>query len=104
MSGKFDFLHEDKHQSLPQTGCIAFTGQARHTQLTQNNKFAIRLQYLKKDGREDVYFLHADKHESILQVDTIDQNKFTISLQYLKKEVRVEVDFLCRLASQLFIN
>ena len=77
---------------------------ARHTQRTQNNKFVIHLQYLKKDGREDVYFLHADKHESILQVDTIDQSKFKISLQYLKKEVRVEDDFLCRLASHLFIN
>ena len=53
-------------------------------------------------------FLHADKHETILQVNTIDlgghgqaypntqNNKFRKSLQYLKKEMWDEVDFSCR--------
>ena len=53
-----------------------------------------------------VDFLHADKHESLLQIDTkilmgmvkdsqsSQNSKFTMSLQYLKKEVRDEVDFL----------
>ena len=27
------------------------------------------LQYLKKDTKDEVYFLHADKHQSSLQVD-----------------------------------
>ena len=51
-------------------------------------------------------FLHADKHKSLLQIDTMiligivkhsqssQNSKFTMSLQYLKKEVRDEVDFL----------
>ena len=59
------------------------------------------MQYLKKEvSDEDKHFFHADKHESLLQIDTmilmeISQNsKFTISLQYLKKEVGDEVDFL----------
>ena len=44
---------------------------ARHAQITQNNKFAISLQYLKKEMRDKVDFLHADEHESFLQIDTM---------------------------------
>ena len=39
----------------------------RHAQITQNNKFDISLQYLKKE----VDFLHSDEHESFLQIDTM---------------------------------
>ena len=58
------------------------------------------MQYLKKEGRDEVDFSHADKHQTMLQVDTINlsehgqaaeitQNiKFAKFLQYLKKEVR----------------
>ena len=79
---------------------------ARHAQITQNNKFAISLQYLKKELSDEVDFFHADKHESLLQTDSIilmemfkhsqiSQNrKFAMSLQYPKKEVKDEVDFL----------
>ena len=64
------------------------------------------MQYLKKEVIDEVDFLHADKHESLLQIDTMilmgiikhsqssQNSKFTMSLQYLKKEVRDEVDFL----------
>ena len=41
---------------------------ARHAQISQN-KFAISLQYLKKELSDEVDFLHADKHESMLQID-----------------------------------
>ena len=44
---------------------------ARHVQITQNNKFAISLQYLKEKVSDEVDFLHADKHESFLQTDTV---------------------------------
>ena len=79
---------------------------ARHAQITQNNKFAISLQYLKKELSDEVDFLHADKHESLLQIDSMilmgmvkhsqssQNSKFAMSLQYLKKEVKDEVDFL----------
>ena len=55
---------------------------------------------------DEVDFLHADKHESLLQIDTMilmgivkhsqssQNSKFTMSLQYFKKEVRDKVDFL----------
>ena len=44
---------------------------SRHAQITQNNKFAISLQYLKKEVRDKVDFLHADKDESFLEIDTM---------------------------------
>ena len=63
------------------------------------------MQYLKKEVSDEVDFLHVDKYESLLQIDTMiligivkhsqssQNSKFTMSLQYLKKEVRDEVDF-----------
>ena len=44
---------------------------ARHAQITQNKKFAISLQYLKKEVNEEVYFLHAGKHDIFLQIDDV---------------------------------
>ena len=43
----------------------------RHAQIIQNNKFAISLQYTRKEVRDEIDFLHADKHESFLQIDTM---------------------------------
>ena len=44
---------------------------ASHPHITQNNNFAISLQYLKKEVSDEVDFLYADKHESFLQIDTM---------------------------------
>ena len=45
---------------------------ARHIQSTQNNTFAISLQYLKKKVKDEVvFFLPADKCHRFLQIDTI---------------------------------
>ena len=44
---------------------------ARHAQISQNRQFVISLQYLKKEGRGEVDFLHADKYQTVLQIDTI---------------------------------
>ena len=85
----------------------------RHAQSTQNNQFAISLQYLKKDVSDELDFLHADKHKSLLQIDTMtlmeicrhyqksQNNEFSMHLQYFKKEFRDEVDFLHKLQSFL---
>ena len=70
---------------------------SRHVQITQNNRFAISLQCLKKEVSNEANFLHADKHESLLQIDTMilmemvkhsspQNRKFVMSLQYLEKE------------------
>ena len=63
---------------------------ARHALSTQNNKFAISLQYLKEKVTDEVDFLHADKHERFLQIDTIilgvcgQEFFFKIGIHYLQ--------------------
>ena len=42
----------------------------KHAQTTQNNKFAIFLQYHKKEVSDEVDFLHVDKSESLLKIET----------------------------------
>ena len=72
-------------------------------QITQNNKFPISLEYLKKEVNDEVDFFY--KHESLLQIDTMiligiaqhSQSPQIASLQclynILKKKLD-EVDFL----------
>ena len=91
----------------------------KYSQSSQNSKLAVSLQYLKKEVRDEVDFLHSDKHQSFLKGDfhtlgikffykvilsllmgmiyhsqSTQSNKPAISLQYLKREVRNEVHFL----------
>ena len=40
----------------------------KHSQSTQSNKFAISLQYLKKEVRKEVHFLYADEHQSFYKL------------------------------------
>ena len=35
---------------------------------SQNSKFAMSLQYLKKEVKDEIDFLHADKHQSFVKV------------------------------------
>ena len=81
----------------------------KHFQNSQNCKFLMSLQYLEKEGRDEVDFSHADKHQNFLQVDlktlsikffykgilslmmgmikhsqSAQSNKLAIALQYLK--------------------
>ena len=44
-------------------------GMVKHSQSSQNSKFAMSLQYLKKEAKDEVNFLRADKHQSFLKVD-----------------------------------
>ena len=65
---------------------------------------------------DEVYFLHANKHESLLQIDTMilmgmvkhsqssQKSKFVMSLKYLKKEVKDEADFLDADNNQSFLQ
>ena len=74
------------------------------------------MQYLKKEVCNEVDFLHADKHESLLKIDTMikieivkysqssQNSNFTMSLQYLKKEARDEVDFFRADKHQSFLQ
>ena len=87
---------------------------AKHVQIVQ--KLSISLQHLKKELSDEVDFLHADRHESLLQIDSMilmgmvkhsqssQNSKFAMSLQYLKKEVKDEVDFLHADKHQSFLK
>ena len=59
MKDEIDFLPADKRQRFFQSDTIIFDACARHTQITQNKKFAISLEYLKKEVSHEVDFLHA---------------------------------------------
>ena len=76
-----DFLLADKHQNFLQVDfntldikvsyqviLSLLMGMIKHSQSTQSNKFAISLQYLKKEVRNGVHFLHADKHQSFYKL------------------------------------
>ena len=44
---------------------------AKNAQISQNNKFAISSQYLKKEVNDEVEVLYVDKHEIFVQIDTM---------------------------------
>ena len=80
---------------------------AKHSQSSQNSKFAMSLQYLKKEVRDEVDFFYMQKNikdffKLILSfsayvakhVQITENNKFAICLHYFKKEVSDEVNFL----------
>ena len=73
---KLIFLQTDKHQCFLQVNfntlgikvsykviLSLLMGMIKHSLKTQSNKFAISLQYLKKEVRNGVHFLHANKTE-----------------------------------------
>ena len=69
------------------------------SKLSRITSYSFFLQHLKKEVSDEVDFVHADKHESLLQIDIMiligiamhsqssQNSKFPISLQYLKQEV-----------------
>ena len=71
----------------------------KHSQSTQRNKFVISFQYLKKEVRDGVHFLHADKHQSFYKLALLflmeatrhvqsNQNRNLVTfLQHIKKKV-----------------
>ena len=90
----------------------------KHSQSLPKGKFVMFLQHLRKEFRDEVDFLHADKHQNFLQVDfnildikisykvilsllmgrikhsqITQSNKLVISLQYLKKKLGMEFIF-----------
>ena len=89
---------------------------ARHAQIIQNKKFAFSLQYLKREVNDKVDFLHAGKHENLLQIDTMiliemvkhfqssQNSKFTMSVQYLKIEDRGKLIFCMQVSIKVAFN
>ena len=62
-------MHADKHENLIQIGTMILMGVVKHSKSSQNSKFTMSLQYLKKEVRDEVDVLHADKYHSFLKVD-----------------------------------
>ena len=64
MSDEVDLLHAGKHESLLQ---IDSMGMVKNFQSSQNSKFAMSLQCLKKQIKPGVDFLHAKFPKNFLQ-------------------------------------
>ena len=62
------FLHADKNESLLQIGSMILIGIVKHCQSSQNTNFAMSLQYLKKEVKDEIDFSPADKRQSFLKV------------------------------------
>ena len=70
MSDEVNFLHSDKHESLLQNDAMILLEFVKHSQSSQNGKFAMFLLYLRRKSKMKLIFLHADKHQIFLQGDT----------------------------------
>ena len=78
---KLIFLHTVKHQSFLDVDfntlgikvsdkmiVTLLMDMVKHSQSTGSNKFAISLQYVKKEAKDGVHFSHADKHQSFYKL------------------------------------
>ena len=86
---------------------LLLMGLVKHSQITQSNKFAISLQYLKKEGRNGGHFWHADECRSFYKlvltflmevarhVQNTQNRKLVIFLLYIKKNFRNYFVFCC---------
>ena len=61
----------DKRENFLQGDSIVLGVDSQHAQITQNDKFAISLQYIKENMNDEVGFLPADKCQRLLLIDTI---------------------------------
>ena len=64
MSDEVDLLHAGKHESLPQIDSMEMV---KNSQSFQNSKFAMSLQYLKKELKAEFDFLPAEFPKSLFQ-------------------------------------
>ena len=107
-----DLLHVDEHQvsyKLISTHWVSkfptrwyyHLGMIKHSQYTKSNKFPISLQYLNKEVRNGVYFLHAEKYHAVSTSwnylfdgsgYSTKSRKFTI---YWEKRIAVAFVFYC---------
>ena len=71
MGDEVDFLPANKHESFYKMIVSLWVCVSRHAQSTQNSKFAISLQHLKQNVKDEVGFFQADKRQSFFQIDTI---------------------------------
>ena len=63
VNDEVDFLHVEEDVGFQQIITMVLIGMVKHSQSSQNSNFLMSLQYLKQ-VRDEVNFLHADKHQS----------------------------------------
>ena len=63
MSDEVNLLHSGKHESLLQIDSMEMV---KNSQSSQNSKFVMSLQYLKKELKAEDDLLHAEFPESLL--------------------------------------
>ena len=63
VNDEVDFLHVEEDVGFQQINTMVLIGMVKHSQSSQNSNFVMSLQYLKQ-VRDEVNFLHADKHQS----------------------------------------
>ena len=63
VNDEVDFLHVEEDVGFQQIITMVLIGMVKHSQSSQNSNFVMSLQYLKQ-VRDEVNFLHADKHQS----------------------------------------
>ena len=61
-------MHANKRESLLQIDAAILMGMVQHSQSCGNRKFTMSLRYLEKYVKDEVDFLHTDKHQSFLRV------------------------------------
>ena len=64
MSDEVELLHAGKHESLLQIDGMQMV---KNSQSSQNSKFAMSLQYLKKELKAEVDFFHTGFPKSLFQ-------------------------------------
>ena len=96
MKDEVDFLPADKCQMFPQIDTIILGVWPGMPKLPKITSLLFLCNILRKKWVMKLIFLHADKHKSLLQIDTMiligivkhsqssQNSKFTMSLQYLK--------------------
>ena len=62
-------MHSVKQERSLQIDTMIFDGIVKHLQSSQNSNVVMSLQYLRKEVRDEVDFLHEGKHQNFLQVD-----------------------------------
>ena len=63
-----NFLHVDKHENLLKIDAMILMGMVKHSQSSQDSKFAMTIYNISKKVRNGVHFEHSDKHQSFYKL------------------------------------
>ena len=105
MKDETDLIPTDKCQRFLQIATIILGASGQACPNYSKKTFAIFLQYLKKELINEIDFLHADKYESLLAIDSMSlmwmtkhsqrsqNSKFAMYLNISKKKLKIKLSF-----------